>query len=180
MTLTSYPSFSSHRGAEPTHLYLTTALSKYAQNAFAIRICSGVRQFGSNICGVPTRMHTHRARDVATFRRWRLRVPGIALLRPRCAFASLRKPQPFPSSHSASNLSESLTPVQRPPMRRDFGRQIGWRRRRPGSHRHCRQLRCHMGSAGKHGRIRRRCLALERCRLHNLEVLSRPQFHRAH
>ncbi len=47
--------------------YLTTALSKYAQNAFAIRICSGVRQLGSKIRGLPTRMLTHRARDTATF-----------------------------------------------------------------------------------------------------------------
>jgi len=74
MTLTSYSSFcvTSRGRAHPT-LYLTTALSKYAQNALAIRICSGVRQFGSNMCGVPTRMHTHRAREVATFRRWRLK-----------------------------------------------------------------------------------------------------------
>jgi hypothetical protein len=49
-------------GQAPMLYLMITARSKYAQNAFAIRICFGVLQFGSNICGVPTRMHTHRAR----------------------------------------------------------------------------------------------------------------------
>jgi hypothetical protein len=65
------------RASPPRFYLLITARSKYAQNAFAIRICFGVLQFGSNICGVPTRMHTHRARDVATFRRWRLKRNSI-------------------------------------------------------------------------------------------------------
>jgi hypothetical protein len=50
----------------------THASSRYRQNAFAIRICSGVRHSGSKSSGLPTSMQTHRARDVATLSQCRL------------------------------------------------------------------------------------------------------------
>jgi hypothetical protein len=46
------------------------AISKYRQNAFAIRICSGVRRSGSNSAGEHTRIDRHFAREVATFNRF--------------------------------------------------------------------------------------------------------------
>jgi hypothetical protein len=52
--------------------YTSRALSRYKQNAFASRICCGVRQSGSKRRGLPTRMQRALARDVATFRRFAL------------------------------------------------------------------------------------------------------------
>ena len=49
--------------------YTSLACSRYKQKEFASRICCGVRQLGSKRCGLPTRMHSAFARDVATFRR---------------------------------------------------------------------------------------------------------------
>jgi hypothetical protein len=48
------------------------AISKYLQNAFAMRICSGVRHSGSNNAGEHTKMLNARAREVATFSRFKL------------------------------------------------------------------------------------------------------------
>ena len=52
--------------------YSVLDISKYRQNAFAIRICSGVRHSGSKSAGEQTRMLRHRAREVATLSRLRL------------------------------------------------------------------------------------------------------------
>jgi hypothetical protein len=46
------------------------AISEYLQNAFAMRICSGVRHSGSNNAGEQTKMLKHFAREVATFNRF--------------------------------------------------------------------------------------------------------------
>jgi hypothetical protein len=43
------------------------AISRYLQNAFAIRICSGVLHSGSNSAGEHTKILKAFARDVATF-----------------------------------------------------------------------------------------------------------------
>ena len=52
--------------------YTSRARSRNRQNAFASRISSGVRQSGSNNRGLPTRMQSAFARDVATFKRFAL------------------------------------------------------------------------------------------------------------
>ena len=52
--------------------YTSRARSRNRQNAFARRICCGVRQSGSNNRGLPTRTHNAFARDVATFKRFAL------------------------------------------------------------------------------------------------------------
>jgi hypothetical protein len=54
-------------------------ISKYLQNAFASSICRGVLHSGSNNLGDPTITHTHRAREVATFNRFRLYKNSIPL-----------------------------------------------------------------------------------------------------
>lgn len=48
------------------------ASSRYRHSAFANCICLGVWQLGPNSSGLATRKTAHRARDVATFRRFRL------------------------------------------------------------------------------------------------------------
>ena len=52
--------------------YTSRASSRYRQNAFASRICAGVRQSGSNSFGLPTRMQSALAREVATLSRFAL------------------------------------------------------------------------------------------------------------
>jgi hypothetical protein len=52
--------------------YPGLASSRYLQNAFAIRICSGVRHSGSNSAGEHTKMLKAFAREVATFNRFKL------------------------------------------------------------------------------------------------------------
>jgi hypothetical protein len=51
---------------------LGRASSRYRHNAFASFICRGVRHSGSKSRGLATRIAAHLARDVATFRRFRL------------------------------------------------------------------------------------------------------------
>jgi len=62
--------------AYPPLVYPSTSLpfasSRYRHNAFASRICRGLLHSGSNSRGDATRMHAHRAREVATFSRLRL------------------------------------------------------------------------------------------------------------
>ena len=58
--------------SRPCDSYSVVDNSRYRQNAFAICICSGVRHSGSNRAGEHTRMLKHFARDVATFRRFKL------------------------------------------------------------------------------------------------------------
>lgn len=53
-----------------TFLHNTFAISRYRQNAFAMRICSGVLHSGSNNWGEQTRMLNALAREVATFNRF--------------------------------------------------------------------------------------------------------------
>jgi hypothetical protein len=48
------------------------ATSTYRHNAFASRICLGVRHDGDSSLGDPTTIAAQRARDVATLRRFRL------------------------------------------------------------------------------------------------------------
>src|SRR6516165_9382101 len=52
--------------------WIVVAISRYLQNALASCICRGVRHSASNTNGEPTRMQTHFAREVATFRRFEL------------------------------------------------------------------------------------------------------------
>ena len=49
-----------------------STISKYRQNAFAMRICSGVRHSGSKSWGEQTRILKHFAREVATLSRFKL------------------------------------------------------------------------------------------------------------
>ncbi len=48
------------------------AISTYRHNALASFICLGVLHSGANKRGFATSMHAHWARDVATFRRFKL------------------------------------------------------------------------------------------------------------
>src|SRR6266513_2386117 len=50
----------------------TCASSRYRHNALANFICRGVEQSGTNRCGLATSITAHCAREVATFRRFRL------------------------------------------------------------------------------------------------------------
>ncbi len=52
--------------------YKGWANSKNLQNAFASRICPGVRHSGPNSGGFATRIDAHRAREMATLSRLRL------------------------------------------------------------------------------------------------------------
>ena len=49
------------------------AISRYRHSAFTSFICRGVLHSASNNAGLATRMHAHRAREVATLRRFRLK-----------------------------------------------------------------------------------------------------------
>jgi hypothetical protein len=47
------------------HQGTTSAISKYLQNAFAIRICPGVWHSGSNSCGLPMSMSIDTVTDIS-------------------------------------------------------------------------------------------------------------------